>query len=117
VDNYRKHSLWRGADIHDRKPSKAAWELVCLPKDEGGLGVLNLQTQNESLLLKNLHKFYNRFDIPWVNLIWERYCSSGSLPSSTKLQGSFWWKDILRILDSFKGMAMANIGDGLSCLF
>ena len=44
VDNYRKHSLWRGADIHDRKPSKVAWELVCLPKDEGGLGVLNLQT-------------------------------------------------------------------------
>lgn len=65
VDNYRKHSLWRGADIHDRKPSKAAWELVCLPKDEGGLGVLNLQTQNEALLLKNLHKFDNRIDIPW----------------------------------------------------
>ena len=79
VDNHRKHSIWRGADIHDRKPSKAAWELVCLPKDEGGLGVLNLQTQNESLLLKNLHKFYNKFDIPWVNLIWERYYSSGSL--------------------------------------
>ena len=117
VDNYRKHSLWRGADIHDKKPSKAAWELVCLPKDEGGQGVLNLQMQNEALLLKNLHKFYNRIDIPWVNLVWEIYYSSGSLPSSAKLQGSFWWKDILRILDSFKGMAIANIGDGLSCLF
>jgi len=73
VDNYRKHSVWRGADINDRTPSKAAWDLVCLPKSEGVLGVLNLQTQNEALLLKNLHKFYNRHGIPWVNLIWERH--------------------------------------------
>ena len=35
-----------------RKLAKAAWDLVCLPKAEGGLGVLNLQTQNEALLLK-----------------------------------------------------------------
>jgi hypothetical protein len=44
--------------------------MVCLPKAEGGLGVLKLQTQNEALLLKNLHKFFNRLDIPWVLLIW-----------------------------------------------
>ena len=35
-----------------RKLAKAAWDLVCLPKAEGGLGVLNLPTQNEALLLK-----------------------------------------------------------------
>jgi len=50
VDSYRKHSLWRGAHINDKTPSKAAWELVCLLKTEGGLGVLNLKTQNEALL-------------------------------------------------------------------
>ena len=72
-----------------KKPSKAAWELVCLPKDEGGLGVLNLQTHNEALLLKNLHKFYNKFDIPWVNLIWERYYSSGSLTYQQSCKAHF----------------------------
>jgi hypothetical protein len=36
--------------------------MVCLPKAEGGLGVLNLKTQNEALLLKNLHKFYKKMD-------------------------------------------------------
>ena len=89
VDTYRKHSLWRGADLADRSPSKAAWEMVCLPKSEGGLGVLNLQTKNEALLLKNLHKFYNRHDIPWVNLIWERHYSTGALPNSSNRVGSF----------------------------
>jgi len=46
IDKYRKHCLWRGYDINAKKPPKAAWELVCLPKTEGGLGVLNLKTQN-----------------------------------------------------------------------
>jgi len=79
--------------------------------------VLNLQTQNDALLLKNLHKFFNRMDIPWVQLVWERYYNDGSLPSSTRRQGSFWWKDLLQLVDSFKGLAMANVEDGKSCLF
>jgi len=33
-------------------PPKAAWQMVCRAKDEGGLGVLNLATQSEALLLK-----------------------------------------------------------------
>ena len=117
VDNYRKHSLWRGAEVNDRTPSKAAWELVCLPKQEGGLEVLNLQSQNDALLMKNLHKFFNRQDLPWVNLIWERHYSSGDLPSKEKKLGSFWWRDILKFLDSFKGIAMVNIRDAKTYLF
>lgn len=116
IDAFRKHCLWRGADVQDRKPAKAAWELTCLPKNEGGLGVLNLQTQNDALMLKNLHKFFNRVDIPWVHLVWERHYNDGTLPSSSRLKGSFWWKDNLKLLDSFKGMAMVNIVDGQSCL-
>ena len=82
IDKYRKHCLWRGSNINAKKPPKAAWDMVCLPKSEGGLGVLNLRTQNEALLLKYLHKFFNRMDIPWVKLIWELHYSDGSLPCS-----------------------------------
>jgi hypothetical protein len=69
IDKYKKYCLWRGAEENTRKMAKAAWSLVSLPKCEGGLGVLNLQTQNEALLLKHLDKFFNRKDLPWVNLI------------------------------------------------
>ena len=64
IDKYRKHCLWRGADLQSKKPSSAAWPMVCATKDEGGLGVLNLGNHNEALLMKYLHKFYNREDIP-----------------------------------------------------
>lgn len=52
IDKYRKHCLWRGSDLNSKKPPKAAWPMVTLPKEEGGLGVLNLTVQNECLLLK-----------------------------------------------------------------
>jgi hypothetical protein len=71
---------------------------------------------NEALLLKYLHKFFNQEDISWVHLIWEKYYGNGTLPSCHK-KGSFWWRDVLKLLDAFKGMALVNVQDGASCLF
>jgi len=73
IDKYRKYCLWRGSDINARSSPKVAWSMVCLPKEEGDLGVLNLKTQNEALLLKNMHKFYNKVDTPWVHLVWDKH--------------------------------------------
>jgi hypothetical protein len=56
IDKFRKHCLWRGAYLNAKSPPKAAWDLVCLPKQQGGLGVIKLQTHNDALLLKNFHK-------------------------------------------------------------
>jgi hypothetical protein len=44
IDKFRKYCLWRGSDVNNKKPPKAAWKLVCDTKENGGLGVLNLQT-------------------------------------------------------------------------
>jgi hypothetical protein len=69
IDKYRKHCMWRGADINARKPPLAAWKLATRPKRNGGLGIINLSTQNDALLLKHLVKFFNRKNIPWVRMI------------------------------------------------
>jgi hypothetical protein len=114
IDKFRKHCLWRGSDLNTKTPPKAAWDLVCLPKNEGGLGVIRLQTHNEPLVLKNLHKFYNKQDIPWVHLIWEKYYRSGKLPNHT-MKGSFWWRDNLRLLNLYKGLARVIVGAGNTC--
>jgi hypothetical protein len=72
-------------------------------KGSGGMGVINLELQNKALLMKNLHKFYNRADILWVNIIWANHYNN-SLPS-VKVVDSFWWKDILKIQGSYKELA------------
>jgi hypothetical protein len=57
VDKYRKYCMWRDSDINAKKPPLAAWSLATRPKSEGGLGILNIATHNDALLLKNLHNF------------------------------------------------------------
>ena len=79
--------------------------------------MLNLQTQNEALLLKHLDKFFNRKDLPWVNLIWDKHYRNDRLPNSTAPRGSFWWRDILKLLDKYKGMASVLVFNGKTCLF
>jgi hypothetical protein len=77
IDRYRKYCMWRGADMNARKPPLAAWNLATRPKSNGGFGVINLSTQNDALLLKNLHKFYNRMNIPRFNLVCDNYYRNG----------------------------------------
>jgi len=62
-----------------------------------------------------MHKFFNKADIPWVKLIWEKYYPNGRLPSIHK-KGSFWWKNILKLLDKYKGIANVTAKDGTTCL-
>jgi hypothetical protein len=97
IDKYRKHCLWRGSDVNAKKPPKASWQMVCVPKDEGGLCIIDIEKQNKALLAKNLHKFFNKEDLPSVKLIWKKYYRSGKLPSHIR-KGSFWWRDTLKLL-------------------
>jgi hypothetical protein len=47
---------------------------------KGDLGIINLRSQNSALLLKHLDKFYDKKEIPWVNLIWYAHYSNGEIP-------------------------------------
>lgn len=66
IDKFRKLCLWRGADVNAKQKPKAVWPMVCRARNEGGLGVLDIKIQNEALLIKHLHKFFNKEDIPGI---------------------------------------------------
>jgi hypothetical protein len=84
IDKYRKHCLWRGGEIERKKPPLAAWDLVTRPKMKGGLSVIHLRLENNALLMKNLHKFFNKADLPWVKLLWSKYYSNGKVSGTTE---------------------------------
>lgn len=54
--------------------------------------------------MKNLDKFFNKANTPWVQLIWNNYYNNGKLPGYVK-KGSFWWRDIIQLLNQYKGLA------------
>jgi hypothetical protein len=116
VDKYRRHCLWKGVDMNTRKQSLTAWKMVTRPKSRGGQGVIKLRLQNEALLIKNMDKFFNKVDLPWVHLIWEKYYENDKLPGE-QMKGSFWWHSILRLLPTYKGIAQVSFGSGDTILF
>ena len=110
------HINWLKFKSDAPKQSLAAWDLVCRPKNKGRLGILNLAIQNQGLLLKQLHKFNNKQQVAWVQLIWDSYYD-GVVPHATVLTGSFWWKDILKLGDHYRSIATMQINMGDSALF
>jgi hypothetical protein len=115
LDRILRQCLWRD-NIDTPKQSLAAWDMLCKPKHKGGVGIINFQKQNEALLMKHLDKFFNHADVPWVNLIWQAYYED-SVPQSEKLCGSFWWKDICKLLDKFRAISTVLPGRGDTFLF
>jgi hypothetical protein len=88
--------------MNAKKPPLAAWKMVTILKLKGGLGVIKISLQNDALLMKNLHNFYMKEDLPWVKLIWSKYCRNGKVPGLV-MKGSFWWKGMLNLLNTYKG--------------
>jgi hypothetical protein len=107
IDTYRKKCLWSGGEINRKGICLAAWDAACRSKNEGGLGIIDLKTQNTALLLKYLDKFYNQSDLPWVQLTWSNLYSNQQTPPQARCPtGSFWWKDILKLFKQFKSMSV-----------
>ncbi|CAH9071106.1 unnamed protein product [Cuscuta epithymum] len=55
--------LWGG------KYSKVSWDDICLPKEEGGLGIHNAKVWNDSLLARTLWDVHRKKDTLWVRWI------------------------------------------------
>jgi hypothetical protein len=106
------------SEVDARSLSLAAWDKVCKPKKRGGMGIINLDFQNCALLMKHLDKFFNKRDLPWVKLIWNAYYSNNSVPPhALQERGSFWWKDIFRLIPIFRGVSTIQINTGDLALF
>lgn len=116
-DRARRHCLWakKTDDGIVSCHSLAAWSMVCKPKQHGSLGLLNLQLQNEALLLKQLHKFYSKQDVSWVNLVWSLY--EDEVPRALPPHGSFWWCDIISLVHIYRSITSCQIGNGATVLF
>jgi len=51
LDYYRSRFFWQN-DQHKKKYRLVKWSLACQPKQQGGLGIQNLEIQNICLLSK-----------------------------------------------------------------
>jgi hypothetical protein len=116
-DRARRHCMWRNSDSKAKSKPLVDWRKCTKPRRKGGMGIINLRCQNKALLIKHLDKFYNKKNIPWVNQIWNTHYSNWDIPHVATHRLSFWWRDVLKMADLFRGIATCKVGDGSTVMF
>jgi hypothetical protein len=115
LDCFRSRFI--GKMIIIKKYRLVKWEIMCQPKDQGGLGIQNLEIQNKYLLSKWLFKLLNE-DGLWQELLRNKYIKNKTLGSCEKKpMDSHFWKSLMNVKDTFLGFGHFNVKDGSQTRF
>jgi hypothetical protein len=88
LDALRRAFLWGvGEERASGAKCLVAWDMVCRPKDEGGLGVHVLGLQNACLLVKLLHRLHVETGTPWAAWRWEEMGNGSIVAGSATSSG------------------------------
>jgi hypothetical protein len=94
LDYFQSRFFWQG-DNEKNKYRLSKWTIVCSPKDQGGLGINDLEIENMTLLGKWLFKFITEDEI-WQNIIKQKYVASNVLSQVTWKPGdSHFWASLM----------------------
>ena len=114
IDRRRRAFLWTGEETCSGARCLIAWDKVCLPKIEGGLGIKDLATQNHCLLLKFVHKLHLSDPLPWRDwILRDINCDLGDgLPDD-----SFLRHIVVAELQRYRAFTRVLVGNGTSTSF
>jgi hypothetical protein len=77
------------------------WNIVCQPKDQGGIGIQNLDTQNQCLLSKWFFKLINE-DGLWQSILCNKYLTQHTIGKVQRKSGdSHFWTGLMKVKESF----------------
>jgi hypothetical protein len=116
LDFYRLRFFWQGDD-HKKKYKLVKWEIIYRPKDQGGLGVLNLELQNKCLLSKWLFCLINT-EGAWQQLIRNKYLGSKTITQiTTNPSDSQFQSGLMNVKNDFLSMGSFSIQDSKEIRF
>jgi len=116
LNHFRSRFFWQGSS-NKHKYRLTKWDILYRPKDQGGLGILDLQLQNKCLLAKWLVNLLNTNGI-WQSLLTNKYLGSKSLTQvQAKPYDSHFWRGLMKIKDEVFANGSFNIKDGSKTRF
>ncbi|XP_044947663.1 uncharacterized protein LOC123397007 [Hordeum vulgare subsp. vulgare] len=73
------------------KVKLARWDMICRPKDQGGLGIENLEVKNKCLLSKWLYRISTETEGMWIQILRNKYLTSRTLAQATVILRATSW--------------------------
>ena len=117
LDFYRSRFFWQGDELKS-KYHLAKWDIICRPKDQGGLGIENLEVKNRCLLSKWLWKLSSGTDATWAQILRSKYLQTKTLSQVTvRPTDSPFWKGLMKVKLSLFNRTKSIVGDGASTRF
>jgi hypothetical protein len=116
LDYYRSRFFWQ--EENDKKKYRLSrWNIVCRPKDQGGLGIEVLELKNLCLLSKWLFKLLHEEGM-WQQLLHNKYIKNKTLAQvEAKPTDSPFWKGLMRVKPEFFKRGRFKVGNGISVRF
>jgi hypothetical protein len=116
LDYYRSRFFWQ-SDENKRKYRLTKWNIVCRPKDQGGLGIEVLEIKNRCLLSKWLFKLLNE-DGVWQELLHNKYLRHKTLSEvEARPIDSPFWKGLMEVKQEFFSRGVFKVGNGSNTRF
>jgi len=108
--------FWQ-CDEQKRKYRLAKWNILCQPKDQGGLGIQNLELKNIALLSKWLYRLLTT-DGTWQQIIHNKYLGTKPLVQVQWKSGdSHFWASLMKVKRDFLRFGNFVIKDGSQVRF
>ncbi|GJS32596.1 putative reverse transcriptase domain, reverse transcriptase zinc-binding domain protein [Tanacetum coccineum] len=106
--------LWCNGE-YKRGKAKVAWDDICLPKKEGGLGLRSLEVFNLALMTTHIWNLVSNKESLWV-----RWINTYKLRGRTiwdvqpKANMSYGWRKLLQLREHVKPFFWSCIGNGMN---
>jgi hypothetical protein len=114
IDRRRRAFFWTGDDVCHGSKCLVAWDNVRASKDNGGLGVKDLELQNRCLLMKFIDKLFSNESATWKEWLLR---DAASFDTPTAGTHSYLWKIINDELNTFRSITYVNVYNGSSTSF
>ncbi|GJS84492.1 hypothetical protein Tco_0751033 [Tanacetum coccineum] len=114
IEQIMRGFLWCQGKLRNGQ-AKVAWEEICLPKIEGGLGIRRLACFNNALMVPHIWNLINRKESLWVQWI-HSYKLANRNFWDIPIRGNMTcgWRKILRLRPLIRDFIRYKVGDGSS---
>jgi hypothetical protein len=92
------------------------WKIIYRHKDQGGLGILDLEIQNKCLLSKWLYKLINE-DGVWQQLLRNKYIDTKTRTQVKKTGDSQFWTGLMNVKNQFLSLGNFRLQSGTQIRF